>query len=250
MADEENEQSPFSRPSFIVAAVLVAALVVAGVVVGVNIATRDNGNDANSAPSTTTSAAPSAEPTADAGGASVCGLSGTKTEGKLTSAPNVDEWAFEGTTTYPSSSKYGPAATDEAGRFKYCFQQSPEGAVYAATYAVAVATDQSLVPAWIDYFAAPGPYRDEFLTTAESPTTPDENSARLRVEGFRLLSYDGTTARVDLGVTLSAQNKVANASFIYNLVWSEGDWKIDTSTAEPGSFSTIPDLSGYVPWGE
>lgn len=248
MADEENEQSPFSRPSFIVAAVVVAALVVAGVIVGVNIATRDDdGDGAQPAPSTSTSAVPSTEPTADAGGASVCGLAGRKMDGALTRAPSVDEWVFQGTVAYPWSSQYGPAETDKAGGFKFCFQQSPEGAAYAAAYSLAVATDRAVVPAWLEYFAAPGPYRDSFL---EPSMSSSDTSARLRLEGFRMLSYDGTTARVDLAVLASAENQTINGSFIYNLVWSEGDWKIDTSTAEPGNFSTIPDFSGYVAWSE
>lgn len=247
MADEENEQSPFSRPGFIVAAVVVAALVIAGVVVGVNVATRDDGDDtAQPGPSTSAPTnAPSPEASED--GASVCDLPGTKMEGKLTNAPSVDEWVFQGTTAYPSSSEYGPAATDEAGGFKYCFQQSPEGAAYAAAYALAVGSDQTVAPAWLEYFTAPGPYRDSFL---EPSTSSSDTSARLRIEGFRLLSYDGTTARVDLAILASAQNQTINASFVYNLVWSEGDWKIDTSNPEPGDFSTIPDFSGYIAWSE
>ena len=74
--------------------------------------------------------------------------------------------------------------------------------------------------------------------------------ARLRIAGFRLLAYDGTSARVDLAVVAGAESQSVTASFVYNLVWVDGDWKIDTSTPEPGSFSTIPDLTGYVPWGE
>lgn len=256
MADEDNEQgSPFARRGFIAAAGVVAVIAILGITLGIVNATRDDpepdptGSSSSASASGSPSAAPTSDPTEAAGGASVCGLDGTgSASGRLATAPAVAEWAYEGTTAYPVSPEFGPGAEDEAGAFRYCFQQSPEGALFAASYALAVATDQSKVPAWIDYFAAPGPYRDQFLepgTDAGSDT-----AARLRIAGFRLLAYTGDTARVDIAMVASADGQTFNLSGVYNLVWVDGDWKIDTSTPEPGTFSTIPDLTGYVSWGE
>jgi len=245
MADEENEQSPFSRPSFIVAAVLVAALVVAGVIVGVNIATRDNGDDAQPAPSTTTSAAPSAEPTAVAGGASVCGLGGEKLSGTVTTTPQT-EWQYQGTTAYPTSSTVGPADADPSG-FRTCFQHSPEGALFMAANAIVQGSDPATATAWADYALADGQYHD---TLAAQLGASSGAQGRISIEGFRILNYDGETARIDLAVATSSGAQAVKVSGVYELIWQGGDWKISSDVAEPLNIAAIPDTSGYTTWGE
>lgn len=247
MATDDDERSPFTRPGFIAAAVVIALVVVLGIVL---VIVNSNDED-DPGPGPTSSAATSAVPTTDttvaAGGDSVCGLDGSEgEEARLTTAPGVDEWAYQGTTAYPTSAVYGPGAADAAGGFRYCFQQSPESALFAASFILAAGTGQS--SDWIEYYAAPGPYRDALLEEPAGDTGSAD--ARLRIAGFRLLAYDGTSARIDLAVVAGTQAESVTASFVYDLVWVEGDWKIDTSTPEPGNFSTIPDLTGYVPWGE
>lgn len=247
MATDDDERSPFTRPGFIAAAVVIALVVALGIVLVIvnSKEKRDPAPPPTSA--ATTSSAPSTGATAVAGGGSVCGLDGSKGEGaRLTTAPDVDEWAYQGTTAYPTSAVYGPGAADAAGGFRYCFQQSPEGALFAASFILAAGTGQS--SAWVEYYAAPGPYRDALLE--EPAGDAGSTDARLRIAGFRLLAYDGTSARIDLAVVAGTQAESVTASFVYDLVWVDGDWKIDTSTPEPGNFSTIPDLTGYVPWGE
>ena len=248
MATDDDERGPFTRPGFIAAAVVVALVVVLGIVLVIVNARDEVVPGPTPSSSASASAAPTPNSTAVAGGESVCGLRGFEGEGaRLTTAPDVDEWAYQGTTAYPVSSVYGPAATDDAGGFRYCFQQTPEGALFAASFILAAGTDQSN-SAWIEHFAAPGPYRDALLQEPSSEGGGAE--ARLRIAGFRLLAYDGESARVDLALVAGTQGETVTASFVYELVWVDGDWKIDTSTPEPGNFSTIPDLAGYIPWGE
>lgn len=244
MADEENEQSPFSRPSFIVAAVVVAAVVVAGVVVGINIATRDNGGDAEPAPSTTASAAPSAEPTADAGGASVCGLGGEELSGTVATTPQA-EWEYEGTTAYPTSSAYGPGKTDPAG-FRYCFEHSPTGALFMASNAIIQGSGASRA-SWVQYVVADGPYRDSLVSQI---STGSSEGTRITITGFRILAYDGKTARIDLAATGSTQGQNVVLSGVYELVWQDGDWKISSDTSTPVDLASIPNTAGYNAWGE
>ena len=74
-------------------------------------------------------------------------------------------------------------------------------------------------------------------------------SARLRIAGFRLLSYDGSSARVDLAVRASADGSDITLSMIYNLVWSDGDWKLSAESESPLDVATIPDVAGYVNFG-
>ena len=88
--DDDTQQNPFTRPGFIVGAVVVVALIVAGIVLTVLNLNRDD-DAAPPAPdpssSATSSAAPSPEPSGVAGGASVCGLAGEELSGTVTTAP-------------------------------------------------------------------------------------------------------------------------------------------------------------------
>lgn len=250
MAEDNEQQSPFTRPGFVAATVVIALIVVLGLVIVIGNMTRDDPDPAppSSTSAEPTTAVPTSEPPEAVGGASVCGLpAGQSDTTRLTSAPDVDEWQYQGTVAYPVSDEFGPAETDPAG-FRYCFQRSPEGALFAATYAVTVGTDQAVVPEWIKYFTAPGPYREQLI---QPPTTSSEPSdVRLRVAGFRLLSYDGDTARVDIAMVASVSGQTVNMSAVYPLVWSDGDWKVSTDTPEPGSVASIPDVAGYIVWGE
>lgn len=247
----DDEQSPFSRPGFIAAAIVVALLAVLAIVLVVVNANRgDTPTDPPSSPTAATTTPPRDDSTAapDAAGASVCGLEGHEAgSAQLTTAPAVDEWPFQGTAAYPLSEQAGPGASDPAG-FRYCFQHTPAGAVLAASYAAVVSTDPAVVPAWIAYAMAPGPYRDQLVAAgSEAGGSAD---LRLRVAGFRLLAYDGDAARVDVAMVSSLEGQTVTLSAVYPLVWADGDWKISTETAEPGSVVAIPDVVGYVPWQE
>lgn len=248
MATDDDGRNPFTRPGFIAAAVVIALVVALGVVLV--IVNSNDKDDPGPTPTSlaTTSAAPTTDTTTAEGGESVCGLDGTDLEtAQLTTAPAVDEWAFQGTAAYPTAEDFGPAAVDPAG-FRYCFQHTPEGALFAAAYASIVSTDPTVVPEWIKYFTAPGPYRDQLIqTSAGSGETGD---IRLRIAGFRVLAYDGTTARVDVALASSVDGQSLTLSAVYPLVWSDGDWKVSTDTPEPGSVASIPDLVGYIPWGQ
>ncbi|WP_250447715.1 hypothetical protein [Actinotalea sp. C106] len=251
--DSNDQPSPFARPGFIAAAVVVTLIIVAGIILAITNATSAD-TDPGPAPqtdaaTTTPVPTPTEEPAGTTTEASICDLGGAETgTARLTTAPDVDAWEYQGTTAYPTSQTFGPGATNDTAGYRYCFQRTPEGALLAATYALAVGSDQAVVPQWIEYFTAPGPYRDQFLE--QPPADRDSSSVRMRVAGFRLLSYEGDAASVDLAFVASTQGQTINASLVYDLVWSDGDWKIDTSSPEPGSFSTIPDLAGYVPWSE
>jgi len=246
MADEDNEQNPWTKPGFVAAAFVVAIIVTLGVVLAVVTATRDDGQEAaNPAPSPT-STAPTANPTAAAGGASVCGLNGVGTTGRLSQAP-VARWAFQGTVAYPSSPKFGPAKAGPDG-VRYCYQHTPEGALFMAANALAQASDPEVSPAWARSALGQGQYRDELLSDIGA-SGADPSGIRLSIAGFRLLHYDGESARVDLGVRGSSKGTTITASAVYDLVWQDGDWKISASKRTPFDFATIPDLAGYIPWG-
>lgn len=257
----DSGNSPLTRPGFIISSVVVALVVAAGVTIGVISSGREHAPVSSSAPTASgTSSQPADTGTAQAGGDSVCGLAdGESGASYLDQAPQADRWDYQGSTAYPVSAQYGPGATDPAG-FRYCFQHSPAGAVFAAVSAVAQpdGLDEQAAASWMRYFAAPGSARDELLAMAERSGTGTSQSrdvggstgARVRVAGFRLLAYDGSSARVDVAVGGSADGRTMLMSMVYELVWLDGDWRLVMRDAKaPMDVATIPDLVGYVPWG-
>ena len=254
MADsgEGLERSPFSKPGFIVSALVVALVLVLGVGVIIGRRSDDDSGAADATADPTGSAGVST--TTNAGGtstdgdASICGLEGEVLEpADLDLAPTVDDWEYQGTTAYPVSAVYGPAATDASG-YRYCFQHSPEGALFAAANALTQGSDSTNSSTWIEYFLAEGPYRDELLADeGESGTTSD---MRLKIVGFKILAYDGEVARVDLAFTGLTSGRTTTFSGVYELVWQNEDWKISADVPQPVDVIAIPDTVGYVSWQE
>ncbi|MBE9924858.1 hypothetical protein G8C93_02995 [Cellulosimicrobium cellulans] len=248
MATDDNEQNPFTRPGFIAAAVVVAIVVVLGIVIAIVNATRSDDPDPTepSPTSPTTSAAPTPEPSDVAGGASVCGLEGEELAGTLSTAPAAN-WAYQGTTAYPTSPDFGPGETSADG-VRFCFQHSPTGALFMAANALVQGSDPAVSQAWVEYGLADGPHREELL--GQVGDTSGSEGTRMSLAGFRMLAYDGDTARVDLAVRASSEGQNLTLSGVYELVWQDGDWKISADVAQPLNTATVPDLAGYITWGE
>lgn len=259
MASEETtEKSPFAHPGFIAATLVVAVLAVLAIVVLVN---GGRGGDdpvaAPSGPAATESAASAPEESeapAAQGGKSVCGLGGYSGPNALrpAKAPEVDSWDYVGVMAFATSSRYGPAESDEAG-FRYCFEHSPEGALFASAYFVAQGSEPSIE--WLEYALAPGTFREETLAGAKEALSSGEAlqdpSTRRRLAGFRYLAYDGDTARIDFAFDVSTSQGSSFVSQVNRLVWADGDWKLDTSTWDRSAdVSRISSLAGYITWGE
>ena len=182
MSSESNENaSPFGRPGFIAAAVTVAVIVVLAVVLAIVNASR--GDDGPVTPPTSAAPTPTGagtgtgtpsatQPDAEA---SVCGLDGVELDGRLTSAPAVDEWQYQGTTAFPVSRTYGPGATDPDD-FRYCFQHSPEGALFAAASAIAGSDNPT---AWGEYFLSSA-VEDRDALLGDDSGAPDSTTRRPR----------------------------------------------------------------------
>ena len=245
----EPQGSPFSRPAFVVAGVLVLAIVLLGIIVAVRVAGSNNATAQPPPPSTTsTEATPTAAPsTPTEQAASVCGLPAGMDSGPLTSPPAVT-WAYQGTIAYPKSPELGAGQTASEG-YRYCFQRSPAGALVMTANAMAQGSDPTVGNAWAEYALGDGQYHDQLAQEIAKPVK-GSGGTRLRVAGFRVLSFDGTSARIDLGLQGSSQNQNLTLSAVYELVWQEGDWKLSAAVEQPLDISTIPDFSGYVPWGE
>lgn len=244
---EDDTPNPFTRPGFIAGAVVVAALIVTAIIL--TVLNLNRGSEA--APPTPTptstassSATPSQTPSGSTDSASICGLKGEKMAGTVSTAPDAT-WQFQDVYAYPSSPVFGPGETATEG-YRYCFQHSPEGSLFAAAnMTIALFGDVETRAALLDYALTDGTYRDALLSEVGETTGSD---VRASIAGFRVLSYDGDAARVDVAFRASTQGQVANGSAVFDLVWSEGDWKINSNIAEPFRLAQLPDTSGYVNW--
>lgn len=230
-------KSSLSRTS----AVLVGAVVVIWILIGAVLAVRGATGAHEWSPESGAVPAQAGD-----GPGSLCGIPGLADSGRLTTAPEA-EWRYQGTTAYPVSRDHGPGRIAPEG-FRYCFQHTPEGALFAAANAVVQGSNGEAVAEWIEYATADGPYRSTLI--ANDGTPADQSDTRSNIVGFRILQYSGVAAHVDIAVRLSMPEGTVFGSGVYDLVWAEGDWKMSTASPEPVSMALIPDLAGYVPWGE
>lgn len=251
-ADESNKtsESPFTRPGFIVSAVVVALVFILAVIlgtVGVMNATRD---EPTAAPPTATSQEESEQPSEPAeepaAGASICGLEGEVLEGSVEEAPAA-EWEFQGTIGYPTSAEFGPGKTDENG-VRSCFQHSPEGALFMAANAMSQSSYPETYEPWLRYALSEGPNREAML--AEDATPSDMQGTRMQITGYRVLDYSGDAATIDLLAAVTTEGQSADVSAVLHLVWENGDWRVDSNHTEGVDVATATSTSSYTPWGQ
>lgn len=239
--------SRLSTPVKVAAAVVVLVLLVAVVLVVVNLFGGGSSQTPQGvAPSALATTASSGNTSTAATGAPACPDNEGSQDRIVAQAPAAT-WRYQELVAYPVSPEFGPAVTDNVGRF--CFQHSPTGALFMAVNAAASgsATSGDFGQTYLERIAADGPYRDQYLKQG----TPGYGGqgVRIAVKGFKVLDYTGGTATIDLGLDGTVKGKQAYASAIYLLTWQNGDWKLRTDVEQPLTVSVLPDLAGYIPWG-
>lgn len=251
MAEEQDRtgdstvaRSTLLTPRFFIAGGVVAVIAVLGVIVGVRaIVTEPAPSPAGSGAPTSDSAPTSIRDPA----ASICGLPNQRSATSLPTAPAAN-WEYEGTVAYPTSGEFGPGKTAPEG-YRYCFQHSLQGALLAAANALGQPLEATRSQAWAEYFVSSGSGRTRILDQLASEPAATTAGVRVKIVGFRILKYSGATAGVDIAVEASGNALTVLGSYVYELVWDGGDWKLNSGVPEPFNFASIPDVSGYVPWG-
>lgn len=235
---ENTERSPWTRPWFLISAVLVALLAIAGIVLTVLP------DDANGRPTPTTSptSTPSPSPTAVADGESKCGLP-PGSQAVPAAPPEGATWELFGTFAAPSIENIGPGVVDPDG-VRSCFAHSPTGALLAAINFWAMT---SLDPAvGVDpRLAASTPERDALAEQyATSPPTPSSGPT-YQVAGFQIRDYTAHSVVVDVAIRTSTG---AVGSLPTPLRWEDGDWKFVVPASGSTGSGQLPNLTGYVLW--
>ena len=240
--DDDRTTSPLRGRGFVLSAVLIVLILFAGAVVVTLNVLDDDSEPSGNPPETPSSTSPPADPEA-----SICGLDAVKLTGGLVAKPTDVTWALAGRVALPSSDEHGPGRTD---RGRYCFSRTPEGAVLAAasTYGWQTVADLRLA---LEHSVADGEGKEAARDLLES--APDDTDltggALLQIRGFRVVTYTGSSAFVDLAAQGTVEGESTLLHQQFELVWEQGDWKL--RMAPDGSAArteALPDLTGYVPW--
>lgn len=254
-AQDDDARGRLTRAWLPVAIALVVVLVAAGVWLAV---TDSPPPAAAPAPSVAAPAVPvpsSAAPSVTVAGPvksdSVCGLPGLVKDGTVSRAPAGATWTYEGRTAFPISRVAGPGSQSPQG-WRSCFAHTPEGSVFAAAYVLAIGNSSNFErkKAWASYALAdsPIPKAERVAAAVGSEST---SGSRVELLGFRLLSYDGASAQVEVAFRLSMTGRTGYYGAVYPLRWQDGDWKVYLATKDnPFGLVQVPDLSGYIPWSQ
>ncbi|PPF42869.1 hypothetical protein C5B85_14925 [Pseudoclavibacter sp. AY1F1] len=180
---------------------------------------------------------------------STCGLSelppdsaADQSRWRLAIAPETS-WRDVDVNLAPSSPEAGPGAVHDDG-FAYCFQRAPEGALFAAANFLVQSNTQGLRAPMFDYALVAGDHRDALLADADS--TGDV--VRLQIVGYRMLSFDGESARVDVAQRVTVDGATNFIAAIVDLEWVDGDWRIPTDGPNPVRMQALSDVGGYTRW--
>lgn len=236
-----NDTTESRPPRRTVIAIAVVAVVLAAIVFAAGIGLgHSSAGSATAVPSSPSSTVPRAVPI---GQASVCGLPGYDPSGStLTTAP-ATTWSTVGTMAAPAAAKAGPGRVAADG-LRSCYAHTIEGAVIAVANVWAMGTDSRLTRPLLEQQTATGPGR----TTALKADTPASNTGlRAQIAGFKVTSYTGTAATVDVAFRLNTGDLV---SFPAPVQWQDGDWKYQVADDGSPVFrpSTLTSLSSYIPW--
>ncbi|MGL5828622.1 MAG: hypothetical protein ACRC0L_03510 [Angustibacter sp.] len=238
-----NENGGTSK-KVIASAVTIGAIGALGIIL--TVSSLFDGDTESAPPPATTASATDSSPTtpaAPAADASACGLTAVQLNGTVPTAPTAT-WSLLGTIAAPAIKGQGPGKIDPDG-YRSCYARTPTGALLAAANYVAIASHYPLQRKFLERNIAPGPGRDTLLNKP-IPKNPDDGT-RIQITGFRVLKYSDALADVDIAFRNS---NGALVSFVYNLIWSGGDWKMQLANdGEPlNAFTPIPSMAGYVTW--
>lgn len=242
------------------AAALFAVFVVL-CLIGVLITLALGGGAHQASPPATPAGAPPVATSVTASPATAVGDSGrppgchtTDTDQTIpTTTPTGVTWSLNAGVAVPSSATAGPMLTD--GDLKYCYADTPLGAVLAASNLFGGGGSQSHAQAMVAHTLV----RSGAASTAPVATTSEAPAAsstaqRLQLAGFRIGSnFTSGVATVLVATTFPAGTAASTPTygeFSVQLQWQDGDWRFaPASTGAPFlSVGTTRDLSTYVPW--
>ncbi len=239
----DNEPGLWASPKMVGSAALISLIVLVGIMLAV---LGPSGDEPAPQPVPSSTPPTSATPAA-VGDPSVCGLKDVQLTGTVATAP-ATTWSLVGTVAAPTVDGAGPGIQKPSG-FRACYAHTPLGAVLSSTNYLITASHPASRRETVERMAAPGPGRDRALAGL-SQANDAPTDTRVQVAGFRVVSYTGEQATVDVALRVVTDANASLMSQVVDLVWVAGDWKVRAS--DDANFLTpvrpIADLGGYVPW--
>lgn len=246
---EETENVWWAAPRFLMSAIAVLLLIIVGIILFVWVGNDDESEAAT--PAQTQASTPSPSASLASPDESVCGLDATGGT-TLTTAPEDVEWEFLGGIAAPKSAEHGPGVVDEQTGVRSCYSHTPEGALMAMVGLLASSGDDDLFLETTKALSLEGPGKDIGLERIERRIASDDGpTPPIKIEGFRLLSYTGAAATVEVAYSGDSGEELVYFTTSGILEWHEGDWYVkykDDGSSGPVQ-GQISDLSGYIPWG-
>lgn len=239
MENQSPAENPWLRPGFLVSSCVVVLIVALGIYVCIVTVT---GRHQRTGSAASTHPVPGRSAAGD--GRTRCGLPASSTSDAVVDL-RATTWRYSTAMAYPTSSEYGPGRTSEQG-FRYCFQDSAGGALFAAANSLAFDNaNASEARAWSEYMLAEGPYRQQRLSDDYVQNDPN---IRLQIIGYRILSYTDTRALIDIAARASTPAETMIISCVSDLVWQRGDWRFSTAVPDPVNVVRVGDITGYAAW--
>ena len=261
---KQGSQERAGRPRWLGAAIL-AAVLVALVIVALLVPTITN-NDADQAPDTAGNAqAPVAEeaPEVAATGSTNEEFAyrcqeqlSTETTAIEDSAPEVDEWVSAGYNVVPTSAELGGCEKRDSG-LRVGYAHTAAGALMAAAnYAITVSPSGIDATDSIKAAVADGSDRDQLLEQAEqiskgNQTAADPSALRsAEFTGYDVREATGDEASFNLYLEFDdASGLRQEAVGQVDLVWEDGDWKVEPASGQDLMSVDLATSSPSVAWG-
>lgn len=233
MTDTSPSPSPFNKWWGIAAGVLLII-----VIVGILLVTGVLRGGAEPTPSAPATTAPSENPPPV--GATLCEVPGAN-DNIPTVGPEA-EWATNVYFLYPTSPTFGPS-TNPASSLWGCFQQSPSGALFAASNFFSGLLGQNY-EAFAAEAAIAGPALDSWIVERVGQPSEQDAGRVAQIAGFQFVSVEPAKVTLNLGLRQST----VEAFVTLTLVWDEAssNWMVDM--AESVLTPAVVDVDLYTPW--
>ncbi len=261
MARKERErdidQSPWTRPGFVLAGVVVVLALACGLYLAIGggghhaTASSSSGRSTTAVPTTRSSTGRSTSPTkSKPGGCNV--PPGPQAVPQV--APADITWQLWRGVALPWSASAGPGSVH--GDVAACFAHSPLGALLAA---VQLPYRVGYSPHWlvaVDAMTVPNAGRQALIRQVRASIAtqgtgflyaPTPESQIQQVAAFQVVSYDGGTAVIDL-VERSESGTMGVAPF--TVQWLDDDWRLvlEPTGALSGPAQPVSSTVGYIAW--
>ncbi|GGG69303.1 hypothetical protein GCM10011374_37130 [Kocuria dechangensis] len=261
--DTNNNDAARARPRWVGPA-LIALVLTLVAVAGWTIRNLTSTDDQQAAPAASVPVAPPAEagetaaPAAGEDFAWDCQADlNTDAVSVADEAPPVQEWVAAGYTVVPSSGEFGGCERRDSG-LRVGFAHSEAGALMAAaTYAMSLDPSLSQDAATdVEVAIAAGPDRERLEEKAQrirdgvEEGSDGSTTASSTLIGYSQNHYTEEAASYQLVYTFPAENGLTQKAIAQaDLVWEDGDWKLDPASGT--KMMTVDQYQGqpYVQWG-